>query len=300
MSNWYKECSPVERKTFWASFGAGARCARRSDVQPGHSGADRRFRHHESRCRSPQLDYPVFGAIGGWFGGALGDRFGRVKALQITVATFALATFACAFVTSYNQLLVLKAIQGLGFGAEWACGAVLMAEIIRPENRGRALAAVQSAWAVGWGVAVLLSAIVFTFVEHEIAWRLLFALGLLPALLIIFIRRGIPEPRRATAKADQPPFWQTVAGIFRPDVLRFTLIGALFGTGAHGGYAALTTFLPTYLREVRQLSVLGSSAYLAVIIVAFFCGCIVSGMLSDRLGRRVNVTLLPVPAWRRF
>ncbi|NTI63209.1 MFS transporter [Agrobacterium rhizogenes] len=292
MSNWYKECSPVERKTFWASFGGWGLDA--LDVQMFSLAIPALIVAFDITKADAGLLSSItlfFGAIGGWFGGALGDRFGRVKALQITVATFALATFACAFVTSYNQLLVLKAIQGLGFGAEWACGAVLMAEIIRPENRGRALAAVQSAWAVGWGVAVLLSAIVFTFVEHEIAWRLLFALGLLPALLIIFIRRDIPEPRRATAKADQPPFWQTVAGIFRPDVLRFTLIGALFGTGAHGGYAALTTFLPTYLREVRQLSVLGSSAYLAVIIVAFFCGCIVSGMLSDRLGRRVNVTL---------
>ncbi|NTI30268.1 MFS transporter [Rhizobium rhizogenes] len=292
MSNWYKECSPVERKTFWASFGGWGLDA--LDVQMFSLAIPALIVAFDITKADAGLLSSItlfFGAIGGWFGGALGDRFGRVKALQITVATFALATFACAIVTSYNQLLVLKAIQGLGFGAEWACGAVLMAEIIRPENRGRALAAVQSAWAVGWGVAVLLSAIVFTFVEHEIAWRLLFALGLLPALLIIFIRRGIPEPRRATAKADQPPFWQTVAGIFRPDVLRFTLIGALFGTGAHGGYAALTTFLPTYLREVRQLSVLGSSAYLAVIIVAFFCGCIVSGMLSDRLGRRVNVTL---------
>lgn len=292
MSNWYKECSPVERKTFWASFGGWGLDA--LDVQMFSLAIPALIIAFDITKADAGLLSSItlfFGAIGGWLGGALGDRFGRVKALQITVATFALATFACAFVTTYNQLLVLKAIQGLGFGAEWACGAVLMAEIIRPENRGRALAAVQSAWAVGWGVAVLLSAIVFTFVEHDIAWRLLFALGLLPALLIIFIRRGIPEPRRATAKADQPPFWQTVAGIFRPDVLRFTLVGALFGTGAHGGYAALTTFLPTYLREVRQLSVLGSSAYLAVIIVAFFCGCIVSGMLSDRLGRRVNVTL---------
>ena len=68
-------------------------------------------------------------------------------------------------------------------------------------------------------------------------------------------------------------------------------LAGLFGIGAHGGYAALTTFLPTYLREVRHLSVLGSSAYLAVIIVAFFCGCVVSGIISDRIGRRANVTL---------
>jgi MFS family permease len=291
MASWYSECSPLERRTFWASFGGWALDA--LDVQMfslvipalivafGISKAD------AGMLGSVTL---FFGAFGGWLGGALGDRYGRVKALQITIATFALATFACAFAASYPQLLVLKAIQGLGFGAEWACGAVLMAEIIRPEHRGKALGSVQSAWAVGWGAAVLLSALVFTYAPADIAWRVLFALGLLPALLIIFIRRGLKEPPRSAKDADLP-FLATVSGIFRKDVLRATLIGGLFGTGAHGGYAALMTFLPTYLREVRQLSVLGSSGYLAVIILAFFCGCLVSGTISDRIGRRANVAL---------
>ena len=137
-----------------------------------------------------------------------------------------------------------------------------------PEHRGKALGAVQSAWAVGWGGAVLVSALVFTTVEKDLAWRVLFAIGLVPALLIVFIRRGITEPPRAIAEEHRAPFWTTVAGIFHRDVLRSTLVGGLFGIGAHGGYSALTTFLPTYLREVRQLSVLGSSAYLTVIIVA--------------------------------
>ena len=292
MFNWYKECSPKERRTFWASFGGWGLDA--LDVQmfglaiPALIVAFGISKGQAGLLGSVTL---FFGAFGGWLGGALGDRYGRVKALQITVATFALATFACAFTTSYEQFLVLKAIQGLGFGAEWACGAVLMAEIIRAEHRGKALGAVQSAWAVGWGAAVLLSALVFSTIEKDIAWRVLFALGLLPALLIIFIRRGVEEPPRLIKQAEQPPFWKTVGGIFHRDVLRATLIGGLFGTGAHGGYAALTTFLPTYLRETRGLSVLGSSAYLAVIIVAFFCGCVASGVFSDRIGRRANVAI---------
>jgi MFS family permease len=152
---------------------------------------------------------------------------------------------------------------------------------------------VQSAWAVGWGAAVVISAVIFTYAPQDIAWRILFAVGLLPALLILYIRRGIKEPKRATKEA-QPSFLATLSGIFQSDVLRSTLIGGLFGTGAHGGYAALTTFLPTYLREVRHLSVLGSSGYLAVIIVAFFCGCVTSGIISDRVGRRANVAFFAV------
>lgn len=290
MSNWYSESSPLERRTFWASFGGWALDA--LDVQmfglaiPALIAAFGISKADAGLLGSVTL---FFGAFGGWLGGALGDRFGRVKALQITVATFALATFASAFAMSYTQLVVLKAIQGLGFGAEWACGAVLMAEIIRPEHRGKALGSVQSAWAVGWGAAVLLSALVFTYAPADIAWRILFAIGLLPALLIIFIRRGLKEPPRAVARDAETPFLATLSGIFHRDVLRSTLVGGLFGIGAHGGYAALTTFLPTYLREVRHLSVLGSSGYLAVIIAAFFCGCVASGIISDRIGRRANV-----------
>ena len=200
MSNWYSECSPLEKRTFWASFGGWALDA--LDVQmfglaiPALIAAFGISKADAGLLGSVTL---FFGAFGGWLGGALGDRFGRVKALQITVLTFALATFACAFAMSYTQLLVLKAIQGLGFGAEWAVGAVLMAEIIRPEHRGKALGSVQSAWAVGWGAAVLLSALVFTYAPADIAWRVLFAIGLLPALLIIYIRRGLKEPPRAVA-----------------------------------------------------------------------------------------------------
>ena len=288
MFNWYQDSSTAERRTFWACFGGWGLDA--LDVQifslaiPALIAAFGISKTDAGLLGSVTL---FFGAFGGWLGGALSDRFGRVRALQITIIVFAVSTFACAFAQNYAQLVVLKAIQGLGFGAEWACGAVLMAETIRPVHRGKALASVQSAWAVGWGAAVLLSALVFTYAPADIAWRLLFAVGLIPALLILYIRRGVVEPARIVA--ERPSFLAQAAGIFKPDVLRATMIGGLFGIGAHGGYAALTTFLPTFLRTERQLSILGSSAYLAIIIVAFFCGCILSGVISDRIGRRQNV-----------
>ncbi len=265
MSNWYSECSPLEKRTFWASFGGWALDA--LDVQmfglaiPALIAAFSISKADAGLLGSVTL---FFGAFGGWLGGALGDRFGRVKALQITVLTFALATFASAFAMSYTQLLVLKAIQGLGFGAEWAVGAVLMAEIIRPEHRGKALGSVQSAWAVGWGAAVLLSALVFTYAPADIAWRVLFAIGLLPALLIIYIRRGLKEPPRAVAADAKAPFFATLSGIFHRDVLRSTLVGGLFGIGAHGGYAALD-------RIGRRANVaLFASACIATVLVYIF------------------------------
>ena len=277
MSNWYRESSPPERKTFWACFlGWGLDAL---DVQMFSLVIPALIATFGvSRTEAGMLGAVTLftGALGGWLGGALADRYGRVKALQVTVLWFALATFACAFAQNFTQLLVLKAIQGIGFGGEWAAGAVLMAEVIRPQHRGKALGAVQSAWAVGWGSAVLLSTLVFTLVPADLGWRLMFGLGLLPALLVLYVRRTVPEPLRTTPaqQAQRKPLLQTMSGIFGRDVLRATLIGGLFGTGAHGGYSALTTFLPTFLRQDRGLSVLSSGGYLAVIIVAFFTGCI--------------------------
>ena len=294
MSNWYQESSAAERKTFWACFMGWALDA--LDVQmfslaiPALIAS---LRDQQDRGRTAGIRDAVCRRLRRLdrrrTGGPLRARQRRCRS---PFCGSRIATFACAFAQTYPQLLVLKTIQGIGFGGEWAAGAVLMAEVIRPQHRGKVLAAVQSAWAVGWGAAVILATALFSHFAPDIAWRAMFAAGLLPALLIFFVRRGIPEPARAlTPAAQQASPLQTLLGIFRPDVLRTTLIGGLFGVGAHGGYAALTTFLPTFLREERKLSVLSSGGYLAVIIVAFFCGCVASGILSDRIGRRANVVV---------
>jgi MFS family permease len=152
MFAWYREASRGEKTTFWSCFGGWALDA--LDVQmfsfiiPALIAAWGVSTTQAGLIGSVSL---VTGALGGWVGGALSDRIGRVRALQVTILWFSIATFVAAFTQSFAQLLVVKGIQGFGFGAEWACGAVLMAEIIRPEHRGKALGTVQSGWAVGWG-----------------------------------------------------------------------------------------------------------------------------------------------------
>jgi MFS family permease len=291
MSVWYRQSSSQEKRTFWACFLGWALDA--FDVQmfalaiPVLLTTLAITKSEAGAIGSVTL---FAGAFGGWLGGALADRYGRLKALQITILWFALASFASAFAQNFTQLLVLKALQGVGFGGEWAAGAVLMAEVIRPANRGKALGAVQSAWAVGWGAAVVFGTIVFATLPNDIGWRVMFAAGLLPALLVLYIRRNLKEPERRGAKSEGS-LAASLSQVFRADVLRSTVIGGLFGAGAHGGYAALTTFLPTFLREDRHLSIIGAGGYLTVIIVAFFCGCVASGILSDRIGRRANVAV---------
>ena len=118
-------------------------------------------------------------------------------------------------------------------------------------------------------------------------------MGLLPALLVLWLRRSLKEP--AVARPVDAPAsgsgWSQVLRVFRPDVLRVTLLGALLGTGAHGGYYAIMTWLPTFLSKERHLSVLNTGGYLAVVIVAFWCGCMASATLLDRIGRRRNIAL---------
>ncbi|MGF6380753.1 MFS transporter [Paraburkholderia atlantica] len=295
MFKWFSQISGNERRTFWACFGGWALDS--LDVQmfslviPAIIAEWSISRTQAGLVSGVTL---VASALGGWIAGMVSDRLGRVKTLQWTVACFSVFTFLCAFAQNYPQFLVLKTLQGFGFGGEWAAGAVLMAETISNEHRGKAMGSVQSAWAVGWGAAVLLYALMFSLLPADTAWRVMFGVGIVPALLILYVRRGVQEPAapaRAArnARARQQPTPGLVVGIFSPQVLRMTLLGALLGVGAHGGYYALMTWLPTFLKSERHLSVLSTGGYLAVVIVAFFCGCLVSAQLLDRIGRRKTI-----------
>jgi len=146
MFNWYHEVSHNEKKTFWACFGGWALDALENQmfglVIPSLIAYFSITKGEAGLLSSATL---VTSAIGGWFAGALSDRFGRVKTLQIMIIWFSVFTFLAAFVTDYRWLLVLKGLQGFGIGGEWAAGAVLMAETIRSQYRGKVMALVQSA-----------------------------------------------------------------------------------------------------------------------------------------------------------
>ena len=228
-------------------------------------------------------------AIGGWGAGYLSDRIGRVKTLQITILWFSFFSLVCAFVQDFNQLLVARALLGLGFGGEWAAGAVLMGEAIRPQYRGRAVGSVQSGWAIGWGLAVLSQAILFTYLPADVAWRWMFAIGALPALLVFYLRRYVEEPKIAAesrakqaAKGDRPPIWE----IFQGPILKTTILAGLAATGAQGGYYAITFWVPRFLTTERKLSIVGSTGYLAMLIIGSFIGYLVGAWLADKIGRR--------------
>jgi MFS family permease len=228
-------------------------------------------------------------AVGGWLGGYLADRIGRVKTLQLTILWFSFFSLVCAVVQNFDQLLIARALLGLGFGGEWAAGAVLMGEAIRPEFRGRAVGSVQSGWAVGWGLAVLSQAVLFSYLPAEIAWRWMFAVGALPALMVFFLRRYVEEPAIAAATREKqvasgksPALWE----IFEGPILKTTILASLMATGCQGGYYAITFWVPRFLTTERKLSVVSSTGYLAALILGSFAGYLVGAWLADRIGRR--------------
>jgi MFS family permease len=228
-------------------------------------------------------------AIGGWLGGYLSDHIGRVKTLQLTILWFSFFSLLCAFVQNFDQLLIARALLGLGFGGEWAAGAVLMGEAIRPQYRGRAVGSVQSGWAVGWGLAVLAQAILFSYLPAEVAWRWMFAIGALPALLVFYLRRYVTEPEisaasraKQAAEGTRPALWE----IFSGPILKTTILASLMATGAQGGYYAVTFWVPRFLTAERKLSIVDSTGYLAALIIGSFIGYLVGAWLADRIGRR--------------
>ena len=239
----------------------------------------------------------LISAVGGWLAGLLADRFGRTRILQLTIVWFAVFTFLSGFTNSFWQLLVVRGLQGLGFGGEWAVGSVLMGEAIRAQYRGKAVGTVQGGWAVGWGVTAISYTVLFSLLPAAIAWRAMFWIGIVPALLIFYLRRYVPEPevfRRTRARQASLGEGSNFLAIFSPALLRTTLLTALLAVGAQGGYYAITTWLPTFLKTTRGLSVLNTGAYLFVVIVGSFIGYMVSAWLADRLGRKQTLVLYAI------
>ncbi|MCO6415475.1 MFS transporter [Siccirubricoccus sp. KC 17139] len=240
----------------------------------------------------------LISAFGGWLAGALSDRYGRVRVLQITILWYAVFTFLCGFAQDFNQLFIFRALQGLGFGAEWSAGAVLMGEVIRDKYRGRAVGLVQSGWALGWGAAALLYTVIFAALPEAVAWKTMFWIGLAPALLVFYVRKHVDEPdvfiaRQQAAAPKASPFGQLFT-VLRPPYLGTTLKVALMVTGAQGGSYALSVWLPTFLRTERQLSVLNTGSYLLVHILGAWFGFLAGAYLADAIGRKRTFLLSAV------
>src|SRR5260221_4262790 len=284
----YRDMNPPERRTFWACASGWALDGMDFMIYPLVIGTIIALWKVDPGTAGVAGPVTLLAsAVGGWLGGYLADRIGRVKTLQLTIIWFSFFSLVCALVQNFDQLLIARALLGLGFGGEWAAGAVLMGEAIRPQFRGRAVGSVQSGWAVSLGLAVLSQAILFSYLPPENAWRWMFAVGALPALLVFFLRRYVEEPEIAAATrikqvaaGDSPALWE----IFTPSVIKTTILASLMATGCQGGYYAITFWVPRFLTTQRKLSVVSSTGYLAALIIRSFAGRLLAGRLAPPTG----------------
>ena len=297
---WYRSLSKPGRRAFLGAFGGYGLDAYDFQVLPlGLTAIAAYF--HLSKGESGLLTTVtlVVSALGGILAGALIDRIGRSRTLMITIGTYALFTALCGFASSYPMLMTFRALQGLGFGGEWAAGAVLVAEYASTRYRGRTVAFVQASWAVGWGLAVIVATISLDHLSGGLAWRVLFWTGALPGLLLFFLRRGVqdaPNPAaqvtQVTTQAKTPR--TPISEVFRGRLGRITLFASLMATGVQGGYYTIATWLPTYLKEERHLTIVGTGSYLSLLIGGAFLGYLCGGYVTDWLGRRKAIGLFGI------
>lgn len=233
--------------------------------------------------------------VGAFLFGRLADRYGRRPILMIDVASYSVLAFATAFAPNLTVFLVLRALYGIAMGGEWGVGASLTMESVRPESRGFVSGLLQSGYPCGY----LLASIVFAVLYPHIGWRGMFMVGILPSLLILYIRRSVPES----------PGWRPVApelaGVAA--MLREHWPLALFGIVLMTAFNFLShgtqDLYPTFLQVQHHFD----HATVSVIAIVYNIGAIMGGvsfgMASQHYGRRRMIVItavlsvLAAPLW---
>jgi MFS family permease len=229
----------------------------------------------------------VASALGGFLFGVVADRIGRTRALMISILIYSLASAACGFSQSVPQLAVFRFLLGLGMGGEWTTAAALIAETWRPAHRGKALGLMQSAYAIGEAIAAL----VVAFVLPHFGWRAVFFVGVLPALLVFWIQRRVPEPEVWLQREKAPQQQISAWSLLRGKVLRNGVLATAMNACGMFGYWGLFTWIPAYLslpvaQGGRGLSLVKTTSFFLVLTFGKWLGYAMFGFFADAYGRR--------------
>ncbi len=239
--------------------------------------------------------------IGGVLFGFLADRIGRKQALMASILTYSVCSFASGLATSIAMLAVARFVLGLGMGGEWNTGATLVAESSPTEFRAKTISMVQSSWALGFAAAALVAGPVARYY----GWRAVFFVGILPAIVTLWIQRRVPESEMWQERQPRPgesPLLARAAGngasianfsaIFRAPYVKHTIALLLFNFFGMFAWWGLFTWLPPYLslpveQGGRGLGVMGMTTLMVVLnLCGMFPGYASFGWVADHLGRR--------------
>ena len=247
----------------------------------------------------------VASGIGGVGFGFLADRIGRKRALMLSIATYSVCSFASGLSTSVRMLAMFRFILGLGMGGEWNTGATLVAETWPMELRAKAISIVQSSWAIGYALAALVAGVVL----HYADWRMVFFVGILPAVVTLWIQKGVPESpmwqehhrlaqeSKRVASAQHQYDHNSFIRIFQPPFVKHTFALLLLNFFGMFAWWGLFTWIPPYLslpveQGGRGFSVMGTTTLLVVLNLAgMLPGYASFGWVADRRGPRNSFIL---------
>jgi MFS family permease len=244
----------------------------------------------------------VMSGVGGAIFGYVADRFGRTRALMGTILIFSLASLGAATSQTVLQLLIWRAILGIGMGGEWASGAVLVSETWPAHLRNKAISIMQSGWALGYMLASISAALILGQPALGAdAWRWLFLVGVVPAFFTLWIRRYVHEPETWTKKPKSPDGRSPFAVIFGPSLLKRTLLIIALGSAVQFANWGLFFWLPTFLaRPVEQggagMGVVGSLPWIIPVQLGAYFGYLTFGFIADKIGRRQAFVLYMIAA----
>lgn len=256
-------------------------------------------------------------AVGGAMFGFVADRVGRTRALMASILVYSLASGACGLSSTLVQLAIFRIILGLGMGGEWTSGAALIAETWPAEHRGKALGLMQSTWALG----EMLAAGVTFLILPRFGWRAVFFVGVLPALIVFWIQRRVPEPEiwRERGLPTQRVARDLAASLrllWREDIRWNGILATAMNAFSMFGSWGLFYWMATYLsgatsRGGRGLDIARTTTWLLLMGVGKWLGYTLFGFSADSLGRKksyvfyllVAAALTPIygfvvsPAW---
>ena len=225
--------------------------------------------------------------------GPIADRFGRVRALILTILFYSVFTFLCGVVTNIWQLAVLRVLCGIGLGGEQPMGGTFVAEEW-PEDRRKMGAGYMH---TGYYFGFFLAALANYFIGANYGWRWMFILGGAPALLVGWIQSGVREPatwrKKAADQRGHPRMRDAFTALFSPEYKGRTIVNSLLFTVSIVGLWAGSIYVPAAVTEIakREGHAAASAARLAsygsmVLAIATIIGCLLAPWLAERVGRR--------------